>query len=105
MESKRDELLSELRLEARALKQAGFVVTSQVRFGEPVEEILAASEAHQVDLIAMATHGRSGIRRMLMGSVAEAVLRRSTVPVLMLRSVPSLVKGDSKLAEPAGVNK
>ena len=38
---------------------------------------------HKADFIAMASHGRSGLRRLLMGSVAEAVLRRSTVPVIV----------------------
>lgn len=89
VESQREELLAGLRLQARALKQAGFTVTCDGRIGESVEEIIAASDIHQADLIAMATHGRGGVRRLLMGSVAEAVLRRSSVPVLMLRSVAS----------------
>jgi nucleotide-binding universal stress UspA family protein len=56
-----------------------------VRQGEPaaqiVEEILAAS----VDLVAMATHGRSGLQRAMLGSVAERTLERSPVPVLVQR--------------------
>ncbi len=50
------------------------------------EAILAASERLDVDLIAVASHGRSGIKRALLGSVAEEVTRRSTRPVLIIRS-------------------
>lgn len=45
--------------------------------------ILDYAHGHGVDIIAMATHGRSGIRRLVMGSIAESVLRHSTVPVLL----------------------
>jgi len=48
--------------------------------------IIAAAEQHQVDGIVMATHGRSGIRRFVLGSVTEKVLRSSSRPVL---AVPS----------------
>jgi nucleotide-binding universal stress UspA family protein len=51
----------------------------------PVKEVLATYAAlHRVDLIVMATHGRSGLARAWMGSVADAVLRSSRVPVLMV---------------------
>ena len=46
--------------------------------------ILAYAEAHDIDLIAMSTHGRRGVRRMLLGSVAEEVVQRSTRPVLTI---------------------
>jgi nucleotide-binding universal stress UspA family protein len=45
--------------------------------------ILDYARRHGVDLITMATHGRSGLRRLVIGSIAEAVLRHSTVPVLL----------------------
>jgi len=50
------------------------------------EAILAAAERLDVDLIAVASHGRSGIKRALLGSVAEEVARRSARPVLIVRS-------------------
>jgi nucleotide-binding universal stress UspA family protein len=56
-----------------------------VTLGPPAEEILAAAKATGADLIAMATHTRSGFGRILFGSVAEAVLHASPVPVLMIR--------------------
>ena|SRR5690349_14655645 len=60
-----------------------------VRLGDPVDEILAGAAEAGADLIAMTTHGRSGLGRLLFGSVAEAVLRRATIPVLLLRQAES----------------
>ena len=54
--------------------------------GAPATVILEAAEQHQVDSIVMATHGRSGIRRFVLGSVTERVVRGSSRPVL---AVPS----------------
>lgn len=53
--------------------------------GDPAAEILRMALAEQIDLIVMATAGRSGWRRFLMGSVAEAVIRQATCPVLSLK--------------------
>jgi nucleotide-binding universal stress UspA family protein len=52
--------------------------------GDPAEAITGYANAHDVDLIAVTTHGRTGIRRLALGSVAEAVIRHSRVPVLVL---------------------
>ncbi len=52
--------------------------------GDPVEEILRYVDESEADLVLMATHGRSGIRRFVMGSVAEKVLQASSVPVLLV---------------------
>lgn len=54
------------------------------RHGQPTDEILHAAEAMGADLIVMGTHGRTGLRRFLLGSVAEAVVRRSATPVLVV---------------------
>lgn len=56
-----------------------------VRFGDPVGEIVTEAKSAGVDLIAMATHRRTGVRRLLAGSVAEQVERGTTVPVLLVR--------------------
>ena len=68
------------------LKQKGIKVESHVRYGHPAEEILDHIEHRDVDLIAMTTHGRSGVGRWLMGSVAEKVVRSCPIPVLVVRS-------------------
>ena len=61
-------------------------VECAVRFGNPVREILEDAEAWQADLIAMATRGRGSLSRVLLGSVAEHVFRRSTAPVMLVRA-------------------
>jgi nucleotide-binding universal stress UspA family protein len=53
--------------------------------GEPVEAIVAAAERYAVDVIVIGSHGRRGIPRLLLGSVAEHVVRRSRVPVIVVR--------------------
>jgi nucleotide-binding universal stress UspA family protein len=70
---------------AKEVEAAGVRVTTSVRDGVPVDEILAAARDEGADLIAMTTHGRTGPSRLLFGSVAEGVLREATVPVLVMR--------------------
>jgi nucleotide-binding universal stress UspA family protein len=70
----------------RRLSTKGLRVRTRVALGRPAEEILAAAQATSADLIAMATHGRGGLGRLLFGSVAEAVLHAATVPVLLIRT-------------------
>lgn len=60
-------------------------VTGKVVTGYPAEEVLAVAEAEKADMIVMGTHGRKGIDRILFGSVAEKVVKSSTVPVLTVR--------------------
>lgn len=54
--------------------------------GDPASEICDYTVAGKMDLIVMSTHGRSGIKRLVYGSVADRVLREATVPVLLIRS-------------------
>ncbi len=61
-------------------------VETMVMEGEPSTEILRAAEELGCDLIVMGTHGRTGLGRLLMGSVAEAVLRHASCPVLTVRA-------------------
>lgn len=75
-------------LEHAAERLAGDGVRQVVRDltgGEPAAAILEAIERHRVDLAVMTTHGRSGLDRLRLGSVAEQVLRRSPCPVLIRR--------------------
>ena len=58
---------------------------AQVAVGEPATSIAWAANARRADFIVMATHGRSGISHLVMGSVTESVLRRAPAPVLVLR--------------------
>jgi len=60
-------------------------VTRQLKEGHAVEEILRVARESKCDLIVMGTHGRTGIARLLMGSVAEQVLRKAPCPVLTVK--------------------
>lgn len=53
--------------------------------GEPHKEIARYAQEHEIDLIVIATHGRAGLAHMLMGSVAEKILRLSPIPVLAVK--------------------
>ena len=55
------------------------------KIGDPGSEIVALAKAKNADLIVMPSHGRTGIKRLLLGSVAERVLRLSSCPVLVYR--------------------
>lgn len=59
-----------------------------VEIGEPADSIVAAEKSLEADLVVMATHGRRGLARIVLGSVVERVLRASSVPVLTVRPVP-----------------
>lgn len=61
-------------------------VHAVVEMGRPAEAIIDYANRHAIDLIVMATHGRSGLSRWVYGSVADKVLRGATVPVLLVRS-------------------
>jgi nucleotide-binding universal stress UspA family protein len=76
---------------AAALRRRGIRVSTQVRRGEPVEEIVDCARETDADLIAMTTHGRSGLGRWLFGSVAEAVLREAEIPVFLMRMTEAQV--------------
>ena len=82
----RAELRNELRAEADRLRVDGYTVAIEVRFGDPAQAIIDYVGESDVDLVAMTTHGRSGLGRLVLGSVAERVLRGVDVPVLLMRA-------------------
>jgi nucleotide-binding universal stress UspA family protein len=67
----------------------GIVSETHVYYDDPVHAILDLAARRQADVIVMSTHGRGGLSRMLYGSVADQILRRATIPVLL---VPSIVE-------------
>ena len=72
---------------AEELKKQEFKVTTMVRTGQQVAlEIIDFAKESGVDLIVMCTHGRSGITRWMLGSVALKVLSRAETPILLIRS-------------------
>lgn len=82
----------EATLETRvtAAHARGVAARAVIRRGVPHAEILAAADGEKADMIVMGTHGRSGLDRLLLGSVAERVVRRAMVPVLTLRGQTAL---------------
>jgi len=88
------EILEEQKGEAREsidavaglCEERGLDVVDAIEYGLPVEEILEYVEAEGIDGIAMGTHGRSGVERVVIGSVAEKVVRKSPVPVVTIRA-------------------
>ena len=73
------------------LRNKGVKVESRVRRGNPAEEIVAAARETGADLIAMSTHGRGGLGRLVFGSVAQAVLRHVDMPVFLMRATEAEV--------------
>ena len=71
---------------AGELRAAGFTVDTRIMFGDPAEKIIEAAANGGADMIAMASHGRGVVGRVLHGSVADRVAREATVPVLVVRS-------------------
>jgi nucleotide-binding universal stress UspA family protein len=68
-----------------AAEKSGLKVTTEVGEGDAVDEILRVADESGAGLICIGTHGRQGLARLFIGSVAEGVLRRSEVPVLVIR--------------------
>jgi nucleotide-binding universal stress UspA family protein len=71
----------------REMKSAGFRVSTAMRFGAPASQIDQFIEDHDIGMVAMTTHGRTGLPRAVFGSVAEHVLHHVRVPVLLYRSL------------------
>lgn len=71
---------------AETLREHGVDVQVEVRSGHAATEVLDTADEMDADLLAIATHGRSGVERMLLGSVAEIVIRRAPCPVFVVKS-------------------
>ena len=89
----------ELKHLAETLRKEGYRVHTLVRIGDPVEQIVATVEKGNYDLLAMATRGRTGLTRLVLGSVAESVLRQVTIPMLLIRPEPETMAKAKKLAK------
>ena len=73
------------RLDAITPPSADILFRRQLLIGRPQDTILAYAEEENIDLIVMGTHGRTGLGRLLMGSVAETIVRCATCPVLTIK--------------------
>ncbi len=78
------------------LREAGVEVKTDFLQGDPADAILEAARESGADLIALSSHGRTGLARLVLGSVAERVVRAAPLPVLVLRAgAAQFVKGAS----------
>ena len=77
-------------------------VRCSVWYGAPAPAIIDAAALNHVDLIVMMTHGRGGLERFVMGSVAESVVRGTSTPILLLRDAGAPVKAPTGAAAVAG---
>jgi nucleotide-binding universal stress UspA family protein len=87
-----DDLREYLIAEAHPLERVGVRYHTAVGFGDPAEEIIRYAEKEQVDLIVMATHGHTGLARLVFGSVAARVVASGVCPVMLVR--PAGLKED-----------
>ena len=71
--------------EGERLREAGWGGTTEIRYGDPADEIIKAAEEHAVDLVVLGSHGTSGIRRFLLGSVSDRVLIYAHCSVLIIK--------------------
>ncbi len=88
-DEERQELQAKLEAVAQSLRQEGYLVATVVLTGPTVDAIANYVEKQKFDLLAMATYGRTGVNRLVYGSIAEALLRRVSVPLLLIRHQPS----------------
>jgi nucleotide-binding universal stress UspA family protein len=75
-----------LKVHVLAFHEQGVTAHHVIRTGHAAAEIVDYATVNKMDLIAMSTHGRSGLSRAVMGSVAEHVVRHAPVPVLLLKA-------------------
>ena len=68
------------------LRQEGFRVKSFLPGGEPSDQILTIAESEHCDLIAMSTHGHRFLKDIILGSVADNLRHRTSIPILMIRA-------------------
>jgi nucleotide-binding universal stress UspA family protein len=78
-------------------------VETHVWYGPAAPAIIEAARVYKVDLIVMSTHGRTGFGRLVWGSVAESVLRGTTVPILLLRPSEAPVELPTATTQPKEV--
>jgi nucleotide-binding universal stress UspA family protein len=89
LQTERERRTHYLEQRAESLREQGLMVQIHVASGHPAEEILRLSTEHQHTLLVMTTHGRSGIQRLFLGSVAMKVVQGAHVPVFLVRGRPA----------------
>jgi universal stress protein A len=75
-----------------AARAAGIAARGVVRVGVPADEIVRTADDEKAAMIVIGTHGRGGFQRLMLGSVADRVLRRATCPVLVVRGTEAVAQ-------------
>jgi len=83
---------------AKLVPAAGIGNTATVIFGAPAKAIVEHADNNGIDLIVMGTHGRSGVAHLLLGSVAERLIRTARCPVLTVRELPEPIEATATAA-------
>jgi len=86
MEQVKKRAMDYLKKTGKNLKSKGATVKIEVTIGSPADEIVRIADEINANLIAMSTHGRSGISRWAFGSISDRVLRGATQPILLVRA-------------------
>ena len=76
--------------EQKKLQKRGLEVEIAILYGDPATEAMAFAERNEADLMAIATHGRSGLDRLRYGSVAEEILQKTRIPLMVVRTAAAL---------------
>lgn len=84
-ETARENTRRTLEAAADEVRAAGMSVETVIELGRPARTIVEYVDEHEVDHVVMGSHGRSGVSRVLLGSVAETVVRRSPVPITVVK--------------------
>ena len=87
-------------VQRRLTRQSRVTVETSVWYGPAAHAIVEAARIHKVEEIVMTTHGRSGLGRLLLGSVAESVLRGTTTPILVVHAEGTAIQVPIGQAKP-----
>lgn len=85
-QGQRESAMQYLAAKARELEQRGVQVSTRLVTGDPAHQLVAAAQRGRVPMVVMATHGRGGLQRWLIGSVADKVMRLNTRPTLLVHA-------------------
>jgi nucleotide-binding universal stress UspA family protein len=96
-----DEVAEIMLAEAETLRAAGWVVSTELRTGHPADELIEAAEEQDSDVIVIGSHGLTGFRRFLLGSVSNQVLQSAGRSVLIVRKPEEECDGEVRAQPPS----
>ncbi len=100
----KEQALQRMRAEIDDSDQEKHRIVLDARFGKPFVEIIRYARDHEIDLIVVGSHGRTGLSHVLLGSVAEKVVRKAPCPVLTVRQPTKRPEKEAEQVFPPGVH-